>query len=139
MYIAAALRQRVTERAESCCEYCLYPQDASFLSFEMEHIIAEKHRGSTVLENLALACPYCNRFKGSDIGSIDPETGRLTPFFNPRNQRWQVHFMFESGFIHPLTAEGRVTVEILQLNLPERIAERRRLYHAGRLRVPAAF
>jgi hypothetical protein len=105
----------------------------------MEHIIAEKHRGSTVLENLARACPYCNRFKGSDIGSIDPETGRLTPFFNPRNQRWQVHFMFESGFIHPLTAEGRVTVEILQLNLPERIAERRRLYHAGRLRVPAAF
>ncbi len=33
--------------------------------------------------NLALACPYCNRYKGTDLGSLDPETGQLTPFFNP--------------------------------------------------------
>jgi 5-methylcytosine-specific restriction endonuclease McrA len=31
----------------------------------MEHIIAEKHRGSTEAENLALACPYCNRAKAN--------------------------------------------------------------------------
>ncbi len=35
--------------------------------------------------------------------------------------------------------EGRVTVEILQLNLPERIAERQRLYNADMLRIPAVF
>jgi 5-methylcytosine-specific restriction endonuclease McrA len=43
----------------------------------MEHIIAEKHGGTTFLENLALACPYCNRAKGTDLGSIDPKTNQL--------------------------------------------------------------
>jgi hypothetical protein len=32
----------------------------------------------TESENLALSCPCCNRFKGSDLGSIDPETQQLT-------------------------------------------------------------
>jgi len=81
-YVAAALRQQVIERAESKCEYCLFPQSLSFLAFEMEHIIAEKH-GATTAENLALDRPYCNRAKGTDLGSLDPETGQLTPFFNP--------------------------------------------------------
>ena len=71
-YVPAALRQLVTQRANEKCEYCLYPHDASFLSFEIEHILSEKHSGATTEDNLALACPYCNRFKGSDIGSIDP-------------------------------------------------------------------
>ena len=43
----------------------------------MEHIIAEKHDGITESGNLALSCPCCNRFKGTDLGSIDPETGQL--------------------------------------------------------------
>ncbi|MGF1512781.1 MAG: HNH endonuclease signature motif containing protein [Elainellaceae cyanobacterium] len=53
----------------------------------MEHIISEKHSGTTTLDNLALACPYCNRAKGTDLGSIDPESQQLTPFFNPRTGR----------------------------------------------------
>ena len=40
-YIPTALRQIVQERAGGRCEYCLYPQDVSFLAFEVEHIIAE--------------------------------------------------------------------------------------------------
>ena len=136
MSVSATLRQLVIARARGCCEYCLYPQIASFVSFEMEHIFAEKHRGQSVQGNLALACPYCNRYKGSDLGSIDPETGLLTPFFNPRTQQWSEHFKFVNGFIYPLTAEGRVTVEILQLNLKERVAERRRLASFGMLKVP---
>jgi 5-methylcytosine-specific restriction endonuclease McrA len=47
---------------------------------EIEHIIAEKHGGATQEANLALTCPDCNRFKGTDLGSLDPATGRLTPF-----------------------------------------------------------
>ena len=42
-YVSAALRKQVIDRAESRCEYCKYPQAASFFTFEMEHIIAEKH------------------------------------------------------------------------------------------------
>jgi hypothetical protein len=124
-YISAPLRQLVTQRAKEECEYCRFPQTASFFAFEMEHIIAQKHDGITEPENLALSCPCCNRFKGSDLGSIDPETKQLTPFFNPRSQKWSDHFRLEEGTIIPLTPEGRVTAKILQFNLIERILERK--------------
>jgi hypothetical protein len=131
-YIPTALRQFVQERAGGRCEYCLYPQDVSFLAFEVEHIIAEKHGGVTTAGNLALACPYCNRFKGTDLGSLDPASGQLTPFFNPRTQRWAEHFRLDGARIVPLTPEGRVTVAILRLNDPDRIMERQRLIQAGK-------
>lgn len=86
-YVPTELRQLVIERAQNRCEYCLFPQQAALLAFEMEHIIAEKHGGETEASNLALACPCCNRAKGTDLGSIDAQTGILTPFFNPRNDR----------------------------------------------------
>ncbi|MFP4395799.1 MAG: HNH endonuclease [Anaerolineales bacterium] len=130
-YVSSAMRKMVHNRAKGRCEYCLYPEVASFLSFEVEHIVAEKHGGETTIDNLALACPYCNRFKGTDLGSIDPETGQLTPFFNPRTQRWSEHFQLEEAHIIPLTSEARVTVAILQLNHPDRISERRQLILSG--------
>jgi hypothetical protein len=130
-YVSAALRRLVTERAREQCEYCLFPQTASLFAFEMEHIIAEKHDGTTDSENLALSCPCCNRFKGSDLGSIDPQTQQLTAFFHPRLQQWLDHFRLEGGSIVPLTPEGRVTAKILQFNLAERILEREQLIQMG--------
>lgn len=130
-YVPAPLRQQVIDRAGDRCEYCHYPQIAALLAFEMEHIIAEKHGGQTILANLALACPFCNRAKGSDLGSLDPETGQLTPFYHPREQQWTDHFRLVEAQIEPLTAEGRVTAAILQFNHPERVAERQRLIAAG--------
>ncbi len=113
-YVPTALRRMVTEGAAGCCEYCRYPQEVGFLTFEIEHIISEKHGGSTTAENLALACPFCNRAKGTDLGSLDPKTGVLTPFFNPRMERWHEHFAIDAtGHILPPTPEGRVTVLIL--------------------------
>ena len=129
--IPVALRQAVSQRAGGRCEYCLYPAAASLFAFEMEHIVAEKHGGATSLDNMALACPYCNRYKGTDLGSLDPETGLLTPFFNPRTQAWGDHFRLEDAQLIPLTAEARVTVAILQLNHANRLAERERLIQAG--------
>ena len=126
-YVSATLRQLVTQRAGKKCEYCQFPQTASLFAFEMEHIIAEKHDGITEAGNLALSCPCCNRFKGTDLGSIDPETRQLTAFFNPRLQQWSDHFRPEEGIIMPLTPEGRVTAKILQFNLLERILERKQL------------
>ena len=99
--------------------------------FEIEHIISEKHGGATILDNLALACPYCNRFKGTDLGSLDPETGELTAFFNSRAQVWSEHFRLEGAVIAPLTPIGRVTALILQFNHPDRILEREHLIRAG--------
>lgn len=123
-YISDSLRRLVTERAEDRCEYCRQPQALSLFNFEMEHIIARKHDGLTTAENLALACPHCNGFKGSDLGSMDSQTGVLTPFYNPRLQVWLEHFKFDSYEIIPLTPEGRVTTKILRMNLPERWEER---------------
>jgi hypothetical protein len=126
-YVSASLRRLVTKRAEDKCEYCQFPQAVSLFGFEMEHIIAEKHDGITEADNLALSCPCCNRFKGTDLGSIDPETRQLTPFFNPRLQKWSDHFKVENGTIIPLTPEGRITAKILQFNIYERILERNQL------------
>jgi hypothetical protein len=131
-YVPAALRRDVIDRAGARCEYCRFPQDAALLAFEVEHIVAEKHGGATTADNLALACPYCNRYKGTDLGSLDPATGLLTPFFNPRTQDWHDHFGLDGPLIVPRTAIGRVTVAILQLNHPDRILERRHLLRIGR-------
>jgi hypothetical protein len=126
------LRLDVIERAGGRCEYCRFPQDAALLAFEVEHIVAEKHGGTTTADNLALACPYCNRHKGTDLGSLDPETGDLTPLFNPRTQEWQQHFALDGALIVPRTPIGRVTVAILQLNHPDRLLERESLIRIRR-------
>lgn len=131
-YVPAELRDLVVQRADGRCEYCRFPQDVSFFTFEMEHIIAEKHGGATDADNLALACPYCNRAKGTDIASLDPVSGELTPLFNPRVQEWDHHFRLADAEIVPLTPVGRVTTSLLQLNDPNRIRERERLIAIGR-------
>jgi 5-methylcytosine-specific restriction endonuclease McrA len=56
----AELVEFVWQRARLCCEYCRLPQLYSLLPFEIDHVIAKKHGGRTVAENLALACFYWN-------------------------------------------------------------------------------
>jgi 5-methylcytosine-specific restriction endonuclease McrA len=65
--VPAGLRKQVYVRANGRCEYCLIPEMAGLASHEMDHIIAEKHGGSTEFNNLALSCVLCNKYKGSDI------------------------------------------------------------------------
>jgi hypothetical protein len=126
-YIPVALRRLVEERAKYKCEYCLLPAKIAFFPHEIDHIIAEKHGGETNADNLALTCWRCNRYKGTDLGSFDPETGHFSFLFNPRNQEWKSHFMFSEVVLVGLTAEGRTTVKLLQINSEERLAERRKL------------
>jgi hypothetical protein len=125
-YIPEALRRLVTERANQCCEYCLLPNTLSFYSHEVDHVIALKHQGRTVAENLAYACWRCNRYKGSDLGSFDPKTADFCFLFNPRQQAWAEHFSFKEAQILGLSAEGRTTALLLKLNTAERIQERQR-------------
>lgn len=74
-YVPAPLRRQVVERAGDRCEYCRFPQSFTLLAFEMEHIISEKHGGTTSLENLALACPYCTAPKVTILApSIQKQT-----------------------------------------------------------------
>ncbi len=127
-HIVAVLRQQVVDRAEGCCEYCLIPQVYSLAGFEVDHIIAEKHGGLTDLENLAMSCAICNQHKGSDIASVDPETGLIVPLYHPRQQIWTEHFKIADAQIIPLTATARATVRLLRFNTPERVSERALLF-----------
>jgi hypothetical protein len=129
--IPASARQFVTERAKGRCEYCLMPQSASAFEHEPDHIVPIQHGGKTEVGNLALACLCCNRRKGPNVGSFDPKTGVLTPFFNPRAHEWDDHFQLEGAVIQPLTPEARVTVKILRLNDERRLEERRQLIALG--------
>jgi hypothetical protein len=123
-YVPTALRREVIERAGNRCEYCLIHAEVAFFPHEVDHVIAEKHGGATDIHNLALACWRCNRHKGSDLTSFDPETQELSPLFNPRTQVWTEHFAYERERIVGLTPEGRTTVSLLRLNSEERLNER---------------
>lgn len=124
-YIPASLRRQVIERAQNRCEYCLLPAEVAFFPHEVDHVIAEKHGGTTTLANLAFSCWRCNHHKGSDLTSFDPQTKNLSPLFNPRNQVWVEHFAYEAERIVGLTSEGQTTINLLQLNSEERLRERR--------------
>lgn len=125
MSIPARLRRLVRQRASARCEYCLLPEELAFQEHEPDHVIAIQHDGKTDASNLALACFLCNRYKGPNIGSFDPNTGKLTSFFNPRKHLWSEHFEWDGPIIRPLTPEGRVTAKIFRFNDPDRVEERR--------------
>ncbi len=130
-YVSAPLRRQVAERADSHCEYCLIAETDTFFGCEVDHIISEKHGGATQLDNLAYACAFCNRHKGSDIGSIDWDQGVFSRFYNPRSDQWSDHFDLEGIKIKPLSTIGAVTVRILQMNAEERLLERAALQAQG--------
>ena len=114
----AELVRKVWLRARRCCEYCRMPQGHDDIPFEIDHIISKKHGGHTDAGNLGLSCFFCNSFKGSDIGGLDPKTRKLTPLFNPRRNKWNRHFRWKGGLSLPGTASiGRVTVILLNINL----------------------
>ena len=123
--ISNDLRQLVALRAAYSCEYCCLPQLFSLHKHEPDHLLPRQHGGETEEKNLALACFRCNRLKGPNVGSFDPLTGILVPFFNPRTQNWGEHFKLSGAMIDPLTPEARVTLKILRFNDRERLAERK--------------
>jgi HNH endonuclease len=117
--MAGSLTPDVRQRAAGRCEYCRLPQKATHVPFEIDHIISRKHGGRTVAANLALACWYCNSFKGSDISGLDPRSRKLTRLFNPRRHRWHHHFRYEQAVLIGRTAIGRTTIRVLQINCDE--------------------
>ena len=104
-----------------------FRQVLPFFPTTVDHVVAEKHGGTTDADNLAFTCWRCNRYKGTDLGSFDPQTGAFSFLFNPRTQQWAEHFTFEGTTIVGLTPEGRTTIKLLQSNSEERLAERQRL------------
>ena len=73
------------------------PERFTLAAHWVDHIVAEKHGGLTEEGNLALSCVLCNQHKGTDLASLDPEDGRLTPLFHPRRDRWADHFRLDAA------------------------------------------
>jgi HNH endonuclease len=131
-YVSAELRRIVVARADGLCEYCLIAEDDTFYGCEVDHVISEKHGGPTLAENLAFACAFCNWAKGSDVGSIDWESGNFVRFFNPRTDRWADHFILTENRIESVTIIGAVTARILGFNSSDRLLERQTLQEMNR-------
>ena len=130
-YVPIDLRRQVTARANGRCEYCRFPEYATFLGCQVDHVRPEKHGGETVFENLALACVFHNRFKGSDVASIAAETGEVVRLFDPRTDRWADHFRPLEASLKGVSSVGSVTVNLLRMNAEERLRERRLLLASG--------
>jgi 5-methylcytosine-specific restriction endonuclease McrA len=77
-YIPQPLRRLVAERARGCCEYCLLHQDDSPDTHQIDHIVAVRHGGQTVEDNLAYACAECNHHKGVDFATLDRAVAALS-------------------------------------------------------------
>ncbi len=130
--ISETLRFQVSLRARNSCEYCLVPEAFLATVFHVDHIRSLKHRGKTILENLALACPHCNQNKGTDVATfIDDENEHLVRLFNPRKDIWSNNFEINLGQIIPRTLIGEATIKILDFNQIERIIFRQELIVAG--------
>jgi hypothetical protein len=128
----ASIRALVRSRAGRRCEYCrLHERDLPSFTFHIEHIVSRKHHGSDDLRNLAWSCHECNLAKSSNLSGRDVETGRIVALFNPRRQRWSRHFTWDGARMVGLTACGRATIDVLNINEPDRIDLRELLVIAG--------
>ena len=119
----------VRKRAGDCCEYCRLPDARHPGPFEIEHIIPKQHGGATTQGNLAYACLHCNRHKGPKFAGIDrfQSSRSLVRLFHPRRHKWHRHFRWDGATLVGRTPVGRVTIIVLNMNAPLRVAVRQQL------------
>ena len=126
-----SVRSRVCRRAGDRCEYCHMPARYDLTPIELDHIVAEQHRGKSHPANLAQICAHCNRHKGPNLAGIDPRTRKMVRLFNPRLDDWDDHFRWQLATLQGLTPIGRATVEVLAINADSRLAFRAALFAEG--------
>ena len=101
------------------------------MPFQVDHVVARKHHGGNLPENLACACLYCNSYKGPNLSGIDSVTRQIVPLFNPRESEWSEHFAWNRAWLNGLTPEGRATLETLNINHHEALLVRENLLREG--------
>jgi HNH endonuclease len=133
MTVSDTVRARVREHAQYQCGYCRVEEQYIYAPIEVDHIYPQSEGESDDEENLWLACPRCNGFKGAQIYGVDPATRQRIQLFNPRKQKWSDHFRWgeDHAEIIGITDCGRATVEALQLNFAPNLELRRLFVKAG--------
>jgi hypothetical protein len=129
--LSGETREFVRQRAADACEYCALPEYASVLPHQIDHIVGRQHRGSDEVDNLCLSCIRCNQKKGPNIASIDPDTSAVTALYHPRRHSWLEHFATVDARITGLSPEGRATVQLMDMNNPDRVLLREALLRRG--------
>ena len=127
----ATFAERIAARAGGRCEYCRMPEGLTLTPFTLDHDRPRKHGGGDGEENRAFACFHCNAYKGPNVAGYDPQTDELTPLFSPRTQAWNEHFFWNGPYLEGHTDIGRTTVDVLRINLPDRVEQRELLASAG--------
>jgi hypothetical protein len=127
----ASLQQLVWERANGTCEYCRIPAAICKVPFQIDHIIARKHGGRTTADNLALACFFCNSYKGTNVSGIDPHSSATVRLFHPRSDTWQDHFWWDGPWLVGRTPIGRSTIATLAINRMEYVLVRQSIIAEG--------
>jgi hypothetical protein len=132
-FIPQSLRDQVAAEAGYRCGYCLTPQSFTAMPMHIEHIIPVVEGGQSTVENLWLACPLCNGYKGIQTHGIDAVARERVPLFNPRTEIWSDHFCWSEDGTEVIgtTSVGRVTVVALRLNNVHLVRARRRWVAAG--------
>ena len=125
-YISVATRRVVASRAQYCCEYCQTQSRLIAVALPLDHITPVVLGGKSTIDNLCLACNPCNSYKADKIRAIDPQTGDEVALFNPRRQKWSMHFAWSDDGVRVigLTPIGRATVACLKINRVHAIASR---------------
>ncbi|HSI34400.1 MAG: HNH endonuclease [Phycisphaerae bacterium] len=118
------IERLVRERAGGRCEYCRLSEAIAPVAHVVDHVRARQHHGLTELPNLALACVFCNRFKGPNLSGVDPKSDAITRLYDPRVDVWEEHFAMIAGRVVGVTSIGRATVDVLQMNDGLRVALR---------------
>jgi hypothetical protein len=124
-----ATQSAIRDRAGRRCEYCHFPEKYAEVPFHVDHVIARQHGGETSAANLALACCFCNRYKGPNLSSVDPESNQIVTLFHPRKDAWAEHFSWKGAFLVGRTPTGRATIAALRLNRGDAVREL--LIHEG--------
>ena len=113
--ISEKAREKVRQRANFLCEYCHTNERWQYVRFTIDHVIPNDDDS---IENLALACFHCNRFKSNKTEIFDNQENEIVSLFNPRRQNWKEHFEWSKDGLQivPKTSIGRITIAVLQLN-----------------------
>jgi hypothetical protein len=130
--VASPLRELVRARAAMRCEYCHLSEEDSYLSFQLDHVIAEVHGGPSTIDNLAWTCYYCNTFKGPNLAGWLRDEDLVVPIFRPQRHVWADHFQWNGAKLAGKTFEGRVTIQLLQINAELAIDVRQWLLEIGK-------
>ncbi|MDZ7363375.1 MAG: HNH endonuclease [candidate division KSB1 bacterium] len=113
--------------ARGRCAFCRSEERLMGVTFEIDHIVPRLQRGKTLIDNLCLCCPSCNRHKSVRAQAVDPTTGAETPLFHPTHDHWPEHFAWsdDGARILGLTPTGRATIEALKMNRSQMLELRR--------------